>query len=415
MPRTKKAESTAPANEEKNIIPSDENTANDTNINVKVESVNGNSAEEKTDLTDDLVSGDEKVSSDMVLDDLVDENSNPEDEAFYDTDIEGENNNSSENDDGVPLDSNGIVMSESMYHLFNDAQYRGKRLTGRIVGKENTKLGTVAYVSYNPEMGNTTQVIIAAENMGLDEKYIDRRAKAEMKQKTFSSEEEKETVYSRNCNKIRSAIISSMIGVKVDFIIEGPDKILRERNIVIGNRTLAMEQKKESFLKRFKRQAPDSPHVGTIGLARILATNFRYLQVEFEGFVVNLSPREVTPLAVHLKKDFKVGDNLRVSVTKITENGISLRGATANIDITKRISQYHKGQEVLAIIYYINFDTGRFYLKLPDGCRGIAYYNKTTLRMIFKDGVKEGDEVISIVTGYSVHRDAVRCSIKTKL
>lgn len=296
-------------------------------------------------------------------------------------------------------------MTREMYTLFNGAQFSGTVLTGRLTGVERTPLGIVAGVSYNKNDGtlnnlNGVSVKINADNMGLRMDLI-RRGITERNER--NGLHPSEAMFEAQVRNYQFRFLRRMLGAKIDFITES---IIEEANIVVGNREKAMELQRANFtVQRGRERARYGK--GDVILSRVLRVADNALIVEVSGYEVAMTIRQVTPMAVILTESFKPGDSFPVVIRDINDEGISVIGAQgARIDIARKVHEYRYGSVVLAEV--ISIYRGVYHLRMPNGCRGAIFFNKSMLRA----RLRVGDMVTVIVVGFSMTDDAVKCELR---
>ena len=142
-------------------------------------------------------------------------------------------------------------------------------------------------------------------------------------------------------------------------------------------------------------------------LSRVLRVADNALVVEASGYEVAMTMRQVTPMAVILTESFKPGDSFPVVVTDVNDDGISVIGAQgARMDIARKVHEFRYGSVVLAEV--ISIYRGVYHLRMPNGCRGAIFFNKSMLR----NKIRVGDMVSVIVVGFSMTDDAVKCELR---
>lgn len=341
---------------------------------------------------------DADVTTETELSELEENSDNSTDEIL---DSEADSNNT--NNDSTEE----YVMSNQSISLFEGAIYRRTVLTGELTGVERTRLGVVAKVSYNGNSDglryDSATVMINADNMGLDENGIHNHIMSRANRAGIKLSDES---YAQQKLNLQYRLINNMLGAKVDFI---PTELLSDAKIVIGDRVAAMNRKKRDFRPTRNNPIP-LIGVGDRQLARILRVNPRFLVVEVSGYEVRMSPYQITPMAIDISEQFSVGDSISVIITKVNENGISVVGAEANrVDVKRKVREYKYKEQVVGKIYFHNANTGKFYIKMPNGCRGVAYHDKS----VVYHNPKVGDKVRLTVTGYTPSGDTVKCKINS--
>ena len=303
------------------------------------------------------------------------------------------------------VNSQSQGMTREMFTLFSGAQYSGTVLTGRLTGVERTPLGIVAGVSYNKNDGtlnnlNGVSVKINADNMGLRMDLI-RRGIAERNER--NGLHPSEAMFEAQVRNYQFRFLRRMLGAKIDFITES---IIEEANTVVGNREKAMELQRENFsVQRGRERARYGK--GDVILSRVLRVANNALVVEASGYEVAMTMRQVTPMAVILTESFKPGDSFPVVITDVSNNGISVIGAQgARMDIARKVHEFRYGSVVLAEV--ISIYRGVYHLRMPNGCRGAIFFNKSMLR----NKLRVGDMVTVIVVGFSMTDDAVKCELR---
>lgn len=296
-------------------------------------------------------------------------------------------------------------MTREMFTLFNGAQYSGAVLTGRLTGVERTPLGIVAGVSYNKNDGtlnnlNGVSVKINADNMGLRMDLI-RRGIAERNER--NGLHPSEAMFEAQVRNYQFRFLRRMLGAKIDFITES---IIEEANTVVGNREKAMKLQRASFTVQKGRERARYGK-GDVILSRVLRVADNALVVEASGYEVAMTIRQVTPMAVILTESFKPGDSFPVVITDVNDDGISVIGAQgARMDIARKVHEFRYGSVVLAEV--ISIYRGVYHLRMPNGCRGAIFFNKTMLR----NRIRVGDMITVIVVGFSMTDDAVKCELR---
>ena len=303
------------------------------------------------------------------------------------------------------VNSQSQGMTREMFTLFSGAQYSGTVLTGRLTGVERTPLGIVAGVSYNKNDGtlnnlNGVSVKINADNMGLRMDLI-RRGIAERNER--NGLHPSEAMFEAQVRNYQFRFLRRMLGAKIDFITES---IIEEANTVVGNREKAMKLQRANFtVQRGRERARYGK--GDVILSRVLRVADNALVVEASGYEVAMTMRQVTPMAVILTESFKPGDSFPVVVTDVNDDGISVIGAQgARMDIARKVHEFRYGSVVLAEV--ISIYRGVYHLRMPSGCRGAIFFNKSMLR----NKIRVGDMVSVIVVGFSMTDDAVKCELR---
>ncbi len=303
------------------------------------------------------------------------------------------------------VNSQSQGMTREMFTLFSGAQYSGTVLTGRLTGVERTPLGIVAGVSYNKNDGtlnnlNGVSVKINADNMGLRMDLI-RRGIAERNERNGLNPSE--AMFEAQVRNYQFRFLRRMLGAKIDFITES---IIEEANTVVGNREKAMKLQRASFTVQKGRERARYGK-GDVILSRVLRVADNALVVEASGYEVAMTIRQVTPMAVILTESFKPGDSFPVVITDVNDDGISVIGAQgARMDIARKVHEFRYGSVVLAEV--ISIYRGVYHLRMPNGCRGAIFFNKTMLR----NRIRVGDMITVIVVGFSMTDDAVKCELR---
>lgn len=308
--------------------------------------------------------------------------------------------------DTTEEDSSVYIMSNRMLQLFETAIYRHERLTGRISGVERTPKGVVANITYNGDseglLYDNVTVKIAAENMGLNnnaiEKYVRDRARVRgmrLDKDAFEIAKQRQ----------QFGLLNRMLNAKVDFV---PTSVEPSSKIVVGSRSAAMKQKRKSIIPTPSNPTPIIG-VNSSVKARIIRVSPVYLVVEVSGVETTMRVSQISSMAVDLTEKFKVGDGIMVTVKKVSENGISVEARDFNlVDAKGKVQEYRRGTIALGEIYYYNARLGRYYIRMPNGCRGISYFE----RRLLHSNPRVGDSVRLLITGYTPSGTAVRCQIR---
>lgn len=298
------------------------------------------------------------------------------------------------------------VISDRMMTLFESAIYNKEILTGMLFGVERTSKGIVANVIYNGNnednlLFDSVTVKISAEEMGLDNAGIERHIRSRAARRGLNPSP---SVFEREKRRLQRGLLSNMLGAKVDFI---PNAIFSDRNVVTASRAKAMERRRRNVFPSSRNAMP------TIGVnskinARIIRVTPISMVVEATGFETVLNASQVTPMAIDLTARFKPGDSLPVTIQKVTEDSISVVATAVNkVDVKRRVREHKIGSICIGKVYYHNGNNGKYFIQLPNGCRGLSYYEKSILHL----NPKTGDTVRFRVTGYTPNGRVVRCRI----
>lgn len=348
-----------------------------------------------------------------------------EEETFYDEldtleamkkPSENENDEESPSEDSQPPEEETeesvekvrmYSLSNKMRILMNSAIYNREIMTGELVSVVNIKgRGVIATVIYNGSSDDlrfdSATVKIPAENMGIDldaiNNYIKRsfiRRKIHLTPSTFRIQQ----------RHLQYVLLSSMLGAKVDFI---PTEINEDTNAIIGNRKMAMEVRRKDLFPTRYHPVPQY-QVGSRYRARILRVTPISLVVDVSGFEVTMNAAQITPMAVDISEHFKVGDSIWVIIREITDKGVTVISSDANsVDVRVKVNEYRLNEVVKARVYYHNPRTGMYYIRMPNGCRGLVYFTKSS----FYYNPRVGDNVRVRVVGRTPNGNAVRCQIK---
>lgn len=345
----------------------------------------------------------EEISGEQVLEDAeqIDKSLFPKDNDIPEVEANNEETEAAETEEtysSVSVD-NRSVMSERMAVLFNGAAYQKEILTGTLTGANIKKYGCVATVTYKGDRESIT-VQIQADKMGLDNVSIRNKAMQYIRQNNLP-----ESQLERQIVREQRTMLTNMLGAKVDFI---PLDVLRDMGVVIGDRQAAMERKRQNFSPSRYNAAP-LIKAGYRGMARILMVTQKYLLVELSGYVGTMRIAEVSPMAMDLKDEFRTGEDLPVTVVKIENGKVYMRGTRGlEVNYEAKIREYHKGDRVYCEVIRVNYRTGHYYLAMPNGSRGIAYYSKSEIT----NPPKEGDFVYALVVGRTQDGRAVRLDLR---
>lgn len=296
-------------------------------------------------------------------------------------------------------------LSQELFSVMENAILNANVLWGTLSSVTYTELGPFALVVFegNENVNDTAIVHIGVDDMGItpeDVLYRSVISEARRYGKTLTDEQIK-----RQIAKKQFSIIKKMIGARVPFV---PVRLLEDTNFIIGSRKKAMKILRYNFKPRGVNLYPKY-RVGSKGVANVIRVYFNYIVVEFSGYEVVMSPRQITPYAVNVAEDFHVGDTLNVVVRKVTENAISLMG-TAHIkaNIAKKVQNYRRNSVTCGVVYFLNKKTGTYLLKLPDKVQGVAHCTPSALY----NQPRIGDEVRCFVLGPTKNKDAVNVYIK---
>lgn len=377
---------------------------------VKEEKPLENEAEQKVDIEQQKAEVETEATADVEMsEEELDENANDgiEDEMSQ-IDASNEKAEKEKGADAVDVEDEPVeeyVISNRMISLIESAIYNHERLTGMLYGVERSKVGIIANVIYNGNSDNldfdSVTVKIAADEMGLDDKGIENHIRARARRRGVRLTP---SLFEREKRRMQYGLLNNMLGAKVDFI---PSELISESHIVTGSRKAAMLQKRRYIFPTSRNSMP------TIGVnsrenARVIRVNAISMVVEVSGIETVMRASDVSPFAIDLTEKFKPGDNIRVIIQKITEDGITVISTASNkVDVKRRIQEYKIGSICIGDIYYHNGVTGKYFIKLPNGCRGLSYYEKSILHT----NPKTGDRVRFRVTGYAPSGRVVRCRI----
>lgn len=154
--------------------------------------------------------------------------------------------------------------------------------------------------------------------------------------------------------------------------------------------------------------------VGSRGVARIIRNKSTFIEVEFSGYEVRMTPYQISLLAINMN-EYTVGKRFEAIVSDISDDfsKISLIGAAGHSSSCEQLyNQYRVGTIVIAeVVGYRELQKKKFafILRLPNGCRGYAYDDINTLRR----RPRVGDEIkvkIKNVTESRVFR-AIKCEL----
>lgn len=307
-----------------------------------------------------------------------------------------------------------LQIRSKIVQLLSGAQYNKKVLTGRLSGVERRTGRVIALVTYTLVSPQTHKLIesvtikIAANEMGLPDKYIDdyiNRLRSRAGRKFTAHESGYLRRYAQR------AILESMLHARVDFIIKDIITDDKTGNIygIAGSRIEAMQARRNQILRTYTNPLVSNYSVGRVYQARIVRVSDNYLAAELSGFERILSPQEVTPLAISLPETYSVGDNLPVILKSVSENTIYFVGADTNrYDIHRLVGEYRYGNQICAQVYRMNERTGTCFLRMPNGCTGICYYDNS----IFRFNPHVGDYVNVMVTGTNKSHTVVKCRMR---
>lgn len=199
-----------------------------------------------------------------------------------------------------------------------------------------------------------------------------------------------------------------MIGAYIEFIaVDYVD------GAVIGDRIAAMQERRKAFVPTRYKRLPEM-RVGSRGVARIIRNKSTFIEVEFSGYEVRMTPYQISLLAINMN-EYTVGKRFEAIVSDISDDfsKISLIGAAGHSSSCEQLyNQYSVGTIVIAeVVGYRELQKKKFafILRLPNGCRGYAYDDINTLRR----RPRVGDEIkvkIKNVTESRVFR-AIKCEL----
>ena len=277
-------------------------------------------------------------------------------------------------------------------------------ITATISGVSFKKGNLLIEATYCPELNQPVSVYIPIDKFGIERKSVINSIKKRYESMNIKvSESQINTEFEKRA----SSTVTKMLGAEIDVV---PTAFLEDDFTVVGDRAAALEIKKQDF-KPTKHSPIPKKHIGAVGNARILLVNLSGLLVEFSGFIVRLPMDKVTPLAVDVLRTYYVGDTLPVRVIAIKEDysQIALRSLEfEKIDIDEKLNEYSRGGRVIATVVNYQSSQGKYVLRLPNGCKGIAYVNKQTIL----DKPQIGDRLICYIRGISKkEKSAIKCSI----
>lgn len=202
--------------------------------------------------------------------------------------------------------------------------------------------------------------------------------------------------------------LNEMIGAYIEFVaVDYVD------GAIIGNRIAAMQTRRKAFLPTRYKRLPEM-RVGSRGVARIIRSKSTFIEVEFSGYEVRMTPYQISLLAINLE-EYSVGKRFEAVVSDINDDfsKISLIGAAGHSSSCESLyNQYRTGTIVIAeVIGYRELQQRKFafILRLPNGCRGYAYDDINTLRR--RPNI--GDEIKAKIKNISENRvfRAIKCDL----
>lgn len=202
--------------------------------------------------------------------------------------------------------------------------------------------------------------------------------------------------------------LNEMIGAYIEFVaVDYVD------GAIIGNRIAAMQTRRKAFLPTRYKRLPEM-RVGSRGVARIIRSKSTFIEVEFSGYEVRMTPYQISLLAINLE-EYSVGKRFEAVVSDINDDfsKISLIGAAGHSSSCESLyNQYRTGTIVIAeVIGYRELQQRKFafILRLPNGCRGYAYDDINTLRR--RPNI--GDEIKVKIKNISENRvfRAIKCDL----
>lgn len=297
------------------------------------------------------------------------------------------------------------IISGPMLSLIESAIYNHERLTGYLSGIERSRAGIIANVVYNGNsdslQDDCVTVKISAEEMGLDDKRIENHIRARAGRRGVNLTP---ALFEREKRRLQYGLLNNMLGAKVDFV---PREVFADSHIIVGSRKAAMLQKRKYILPTARNAMPQIG-VSSRENARVIRVTPISMVVEVSGVETVMNPTQVTPMAVDLTERFKPGDSIRVIIQKVTEDSVIVTSTYADkFDVKGRVREYKLGSINIGTIYYHDSRHGKYFIKMPNGSRGLSYYEKSVLHA----NPKTGDTVRCRVTGYTPNGKVVRCRI----
>lgn len=300
---------------------------------------------------------------------------------------------------------NTIVMSEELAHFFEDAIYCDRVLNATITTVRNTSMGYCVLSTYVTDYGDICTVATPVEKFGLSEQDVDyiNNIVTQRSAGVNLSKSEIQVLY----EDVRINYITSMVGATIDFV---PTDLVREQNVVVGDREKAMAIMRKTFLPSPRLHVPYNK-VGSVVKGRVIRKDGDYRVIEAYGYVVVIPRTKISYDAV-AQDDFNVGDVVNLKIVDFNpDDGPTFIGCDVDEETSrKKIYQYKHRDRSLATVVAINPRSGFYYLKMPNGCRGIAYTHAT-----FKGtrNIKMGSKVLVKVIGYKDSDiKAVKCYIE---
>lgn len=135
-----------------------------------------------------------------------------------------------------------------------------------------------------------------------------------------------------------------MIGAYIEFIAVG-----YVDGSVIGDRIAAMQERRKAFVPTRYKRLPEM-RVGSRGVARIIRNKSTFIEVEFSGYEVRMTPYQISLLAINMN-EYTVGKRFEAIVSDISDDfsKISLIGAAGHSSSCEQLyNQYRVGTIVIA-------------------------------------------------------------------
>lgn len=284
--------------------------------------------------------------------------------------------------------------------------YNKQIIKARIDGIEKSRHGYFANCTLRTRLG-TIPVKIADSNLieNIEEKALANFNRIVNKnERSDVNAAQKEKLIQRW--KIKR--LNELIGAYIEFIAVG-----YVDGSVIGDRIAAMQERRKAFVPTRYKRLPEM-RVGSRGVARIIRNKSTFIEVEFSGYEVRMTPYQISLLAINMN-EYTVGKRFEAIVSDISDDfsKISLIGAAGHSSSCEQLyNQYRVGTIVIAeVVGYRELQKKKFafILRLPNGCRGYAYDDINTLRR----RPRVGDEIkvkIKNVTESRVFR-AIKCEL----
>lgn len=291
-----------------------------------------------------------------------------------------EDNSSSEEDEETDteakkVDSRYQIGGMDSRNAIRDAIIQNNVLTGVVTGAGFIHGQVCVEVTYPPDMPNPVTVHIGIDRFGLfNLEAIKERVISDFKASEIEPTDE--MIMKEYNNQILQRLVSCY-NARIAFL---PIEYIEERDLIFGDRLAASKKIRKINWQPTENRPVPKQRKDTIGIGTIIAKNYDRIIVSYYGYECPLRAGDISPLAVDLRKDYCVGENIQCRVLSVADDysSIKIRPTKYYEDKKKlksKLNEYHFGDRITARIIRFLPKRGVYVLRLPNGVAGLAYTN----------------------------------------